>query len=149
MEKIGDLKIENGVVLYESKYSKHIYQPSTEILYSDWFMATKNMQADDFIQEMEAWLKVSQQCKFTYLLDRCVDFTYGISPDEQIWMAKLLNIPWVEIGLEKYAHIVPAEFISNLSVEQVFGEYLDMKLPNQYPIVDFTDEKEALEWLKS
>ncbi|TAH19514.1 MAG: hypothetical protein EAZ08_08475 [Cytophagales bacterium] len=149
IEEIGKLKIENCIVLYQSKYSKHIYQSSTEILYSDWFISTENMQAEEFIQEMEVWLKVSQQCKFTYLFDRCINFLYIISPDEQLWMANLLNRAWVEMGLKKYAHIVPAEFISSLSVEQVFGEYLDMKLPNQYPIIDFVDEEDAITWLKS
>lgn len=149
MEKIGSLSIENGVVLYESKYSKHIYQASTEILFSDWFLETENMQPKDFATEMEAWLLASQQCKFTYLFDNCVDFAYTISNDEQVWMAHLLNGAWVAMGLKKYAHIVPEEFMSSLSVELAFAEYFDMKLPNQYPIRDFSDENAALKWLKS
>ncbi len=149
MEKIGSLVIENGVVLYESKYSKHIYQASTEILFSDWFVETVNMQREDFATEMQAWLEVSQQCKFTYLFDKCVDFIYTISNDEQVWMAHLLNGAWVAAGLKKYAHIVPHEFMSGVSVELAFAEYFDMKLPNQYPIRDFSDENAALQWLKS
>ncbi len=149
MEKIGELEIENGIVLYQSKYSKHIYQAETEILYSDWFAQTYNMQAEEFEAEMKAWLAISQQCKFTYLFDRCVDFNYTISNTEQIFMANLLNRAWAKMGLKKYAHIVPEEFMSSLSVELTFSEYFDMNLPNQYPIRDFTDANEAMRWLKN
>lgn len=63
MEKIGSLEIENGVVLYESKYSKHIYQTSTEILFFDWFLETENMQSEDFEEEIKIWLETTKQCK--------------------------------------------------------------------------------------
>lgn len=78
-----------------------------------------------------------------------MNFIYTISNDEQVWMAHLLNGAWVAMGLKKYAHIVPEEFISSLSVELAFAEYFDMKLPNQYPIRDFSDLNAAFSWLKS
>jgi hypothetical protein len=149
MHKVGDLEIENGILLYESKYSRHIYQAETEIMFSDWSAKTKNMDAQDFKTEMEAWLAATKECKFTYLFDRCVEFNYTISLKEQVWMANLLNEAWATMGLKKYAHIVPEAFISSLSVEQTFEEYFNMKLPNQYPIKDFADANEALDWLKS
>jgi hypothetical protein len=150
MEKVAKINIEGAKVLHESKFSKHIYDAKTETLCSDWFEETKNMTRNDFEIEMKAWLKATQDCgKFTYLLDRCVDFIYPISPQEQIWMANLLNKSWIELGLKKYAHLIPDEFISHLFVEQTFEEFFNMNLPHQYPMKDFSSVEEALHWLHS
>jgi len=96
---------------------------------------------------MQEWLNVFRKCKPSYLYDKCVDFSYPISLDEQIWMAHLLNAEWIKLGLKKYAHMVPSELISEISVEQLFDEFFQMKLDNQYPIVNFSDKDKALKWL--
>ena len=133
--------------IYQSKFSKHEYDSTTKIIFTDWFKETTNMTTDDFKNEMQEWLNAFRKCKPLYLYDRCVDFNYTITPDEQIWMANLLNAEWIKLGLKKYAHIVPAEMITELSVEQLFDEFFQMKLENQYPIIDFADREKALEWL--
>ena len=95
-------------LIYNSKYSAHFYDEKTHPIHSDWFTETEKMNEEDFITEMQAWLQAFEICKPTYLLDRCVDFRYPISPEEQIWMANLLNKKWANWGLKKYAHIVHA-----------------------------------------
>ncbi len=149
MEKIPNLAIKGAKVLFESKFSKHVYDEKTKIFYSDWFEETKEMTENDFKLEMIVWLKTSREIDFKYLFDRCVDFIYPITPEEQIWMAELLNKNWIEAGLIKYAHIVPEEFVSSISVEQTFEEFFNMNLPNQYPIKDFSNIEEAIAWLQS
>ncbi|GAA4848389.1 hypothetical protein [Algivirga pacifica] len=133
--------------IYKSKFSEHLYDDATATIYSDWFKETESMNEEDFRTEMQEWVNAFEACKPKYLFDRCVDFSYPISPEEQVWMAKLLNPAWVALGLQKYAHIVPEELFSEVSVEQTFEEFFNMKLPNQYPIVNFSNKEEALEWL--
>lgn len=149
MEKLKKITINDGIILYESKFAKHTYQPSTKTLFSDWSPATFEMSREDFKIEIEAWLNVFKKEKILYLFDRCSDFIYPIAPDEQIWMANLLNPEWIKLGLKKYAHLVPEEFIANLSVDQMFDEFFNMNLEGQYPINHFSDEQEqeALDWL--
>jgi len=133
--------------IYQSNFAKHEYESKTKTVFSDWFKETANMTADEFRSEMQEWLNVFRKCKPSYLYDKCVDFSYPISLDEQIWMAHLLNAEWIKLGLKKYAHMVPSELISEISVEQLFDEFFQMKLDNQYPIVNFSDKDKALKWL--
>jgi len=133
--------------IYESRFSAHKYDATTETLFSDWFEETGKMTDDDFRNEMQAWLNIFRVCKPKYLYDRCVDFCYAINPAEQIWMAHLLNAEWIDLGLKKYAHMVPEELIAELSVEQLFDEFFQMNLPNQFPIVNFSKKEDALNWL--
>lgn len=137
--------------LYSSPYAQHSFDPTTRTLYTLWFSATEAMQAHDFKKEMETWLSTSEECKPLYIYDYCVDFLYPINPDEQVWMAHLLNPGWTNLGVLKYAHIVPEEFITNLSVEQMFEEFHNMNLDNQFEIRHFPekDTEEAKDWLKS
>ncbi len=133
--------------IYQSKFSKHEYDSKTKTIFTNWFEETANMTTEDFKNEMQEWLNVFRKCKPSYLYDRCVDFSYLITPNEQIWMANLLNEEWIKLGLKKYAHLVPAQLISELSVEQMFDEFFQMKFENQYPIVNFADREKALKWL--
>ena len=136
-------------LIYQSRYSKHEYNPQTKTMYSDWFKETENMEVSDFKTEMEEWLIAFRKKKPKYLFDRCVDFCYPLTPEEQIWMAELLYEEWIELGLKKYAHIVPEEIFSEVSVEQLFEEYFKMNFSNQFPIVNFAEKEDALKWLYS
>ncbi len=133
--------------IYHSRFSKHEYDSKTKTIFTDWFKETSKMTSDDFKNEMQEWLNAFYKCKPLYLYDRCVDFSYTIVPDEQIWMANLLNAEWIKLGLKKYAHMVPVELFTEVSVEQMFDEFFQMKLENQYPIVNFDDKEKALKWL--
>lgn len=137
------------LTIYRSKFALHQYDEAYKTIFTDWFKETEEMSASDFQLEMEEWLNAFKQYKPMYLYDNCVDFSYAIKPDEQIWMAQLLNAAWIDLGLKKYAHMVPEEMISELSVEQLFDEFFQMKLPNQFPIVNFGKKEDALRWLHS
>ncbi|MDW7694564.1 hypothetical protein R9C00_07415 [Flammeovirgaceae bacterium SG7u.111] len=112
-----------------------------------WDSETENMSAGDFETEMQEWLNAFKKCKPKFLYDRCNDFKYPISPDQQIWMAMLLNQAWIDLGLKKYAHMMPEELITELSVEQLFGEFFNLQLDNQFEIENFSDKDKALAWL--
>ncbi len=133
--------------IYSSRFAKHEYDSETKTLFSEWFLETQDMNANDFKTEMKAWLEVFRQTKPKYLYDNCVNFGYPIVPHEQVWMAELLNAAWIELGLKKYAHMVPADMITEMSVEQSFEEFFEMQLLNQFPIVNFANREEALKWL--
>ncbi len=133
--------------IIQTEYAKHEFDKQTKTLFTKWYLETEKMNDLDFRYEMKEWLNVFRKCKPTYLLDDCADFSYPISPEEQEWMAQLLNATWIALGLKKYAHIVPSELITELSVHQLFYEFFIMNLENQYPIENFVDKQAALEWL--
>jgi len=132
---------------YESSYAKHSFDPQTGIIFSDWFTATEKMSASEFRDEMENWLSFCQKVKAAKMFDHCVNFIYPINPEEQVWMARLLKKGWVEAGLRQYAHIVPEEFIANLSVEQMFAEFDLIPTEPELQIRHFSSHSEALNWL--
>lgn len=135
------------VICYTSPYATHEFEEETKTLYTKWFVQTHDMTEKEFKHEMETWLKVSQDYQPTFIFDYCVDFLYPISIQNQLWMAHLLNPGWIDAGVQKYAHIVPEEFITNLSVDQMFEEFYEMKLDNQFEIRHFSDSNEGLKWL--
>jgi len=137
------------VTLYKSEFAKHEFDESTSTLFTTWLPETENMTAALFKSEMQEWLNAFCDCSPKYLYDACNEFLYPITPDEQIWMAHLLNPEFVLRGLKKYAHMVPADMITEMSVDQLFGEYFAMNLPNQYPIINFAKRQDALDWLYS
>lgn len=134
-------------VIYQSKYANHSFDESQNTMFTNWFIETADMDEKEFIIEMEAWLETTSKVKPEKIYDYCVNFVYPISPDEQVWMAHLLNPKWIALGVKKYAHIVPEEFITNLSVEQMFDEFFQMNLPNQFEISHFSNEQVAKNWL--
>jgi len=138
-------------VLHQSIYAAHYFDVETKTMYSNWFVATQDMSAKDFVDEIEAWLAASLEVKPERIFDFCCNFVYPISPDEQIWMAELLNSKWIEIGLKRYAHILPNELFSQISSEQLFDEFYGMNLPNQFKIKNFSegDIENARKWLFS
>lgn len=135
--------------LYKSKYAEHYYDAETNTLHSNWFEETKNMKGGDFKKEIEEWLRVSEEVKPNKIYDYCVNFIYPINNEEQVWMAHTLNPGWIGVGVKKYAHVVPQEFITNLSVDLMFDEFFLMKLENQFEIKHFADEdtEKAKKWL--
>lgn len=135
------------VELYKSAYAAHHYDAELDTMFSEWFTETEKMTHEEFEIEMKKWLEASQQCKPTKIYDYCVNFIFPINPDEQTWMAQLLNPGWVALGIKQYSHVVPEELISNLAVDQMFQEFLKMDLENQFDIKHFSDEKEAIRWL--
>lgn len=135
------------IELHKSSYASHHYDAQLDTLFSDWFSETSKMGEADFEFEMKKWLEVSQQCKPSKIYDYCCNFVYPINPQQQTWMAQLLNPGWVKLGVKQYSHVVPEEYISNLSVYQMFQEFLEMNLDNQFKIEHFSDELEAIHWL--
>lgn len=139
------------IEVYRSIYAIHELDASVRTLYSTWLPSTAQMTAGEFKQEMENWLAISKNSRVLRIFDFCADFIYPIAPAEQVWMAHLLNPGWIEAGLEKYAHIVPQEFIANLSVDQMFEEFYQMNLSGQFAIRHYAVEEAeaALQWLFS
>lgn len=134
-------------ILFESAYSVHTYDPQHSTLISVWKPATEQMTEVEFEFEMRKWEEVSRLCRPRNIYDRCKDFLFTITPENQTWMANLLNRSWVETGVKKYAHVVPGEMICNLAVEQLFEEFHDMKLAGQFEIQHFGSEEQAFAWL--
>ena len=135
------------IELHQTRYASHHYDEKLDTLFSNWFSETSEMDNDDFKFEMNRWMEVSRKCQPTKIYDYCVNFVYPINPAQQTWMANLLNPGWVNLGVKQYSHVVPEEYISNLSVYQMFQEFLAMKLENQFKIEHFSDELEAIHWL--
>ncbi|GEM_PF-698760 len=136
-------------LLYNSKFVKHEYNTDDQTLYTEWFIETENMNTTDFKHEVLHWGEVSKQVPLSYIFDYCCNFLYTITPEEQIWMAHQLNPIWSVAQVKKYAHIVPKEFISNLTVEQLFDEFFAMNLSHQFELKHFADNRteEASRWL--
>lgn len=137
------------IILHKTSFAEYQYDEKNRTMYSNWFIETEHMKPKDFEYEMTRWAEVSKEVNPSLIYDFCCNFIYTIDPEQQIWMAHVLNPAWIEAGVQKYAHIVPEEFIANLSVEQMFEEFFNMNLENQFEIRHFAEEaqEEAKAWL--
>ncbi|NJL12496.1 MAG: hypothetical protein HC913_05540 [Microscillaceae bacterium] len=134
--------------LHKSKYVYHRLINNAQTLYTHWFAETEFMPSQVFRQEMQIWQSIFVQYRPLALFNQCQDFLYPISPDEQVWLSQLLQPAFLKNDLRCYAHVVPEESISNISVMQLFQELEKLIEPGDLLIRHFHEEKPALEWLE-
>jgi hypothetical protein len=132
-----------------TKYAQHLYNPNNRTLFSVWFPQTKEMSPAEFREELAVWTEAFEKFRPERLFDMCKYFSYAISPSEQVFMAESVYARWAELGLKKYAHMVPNEVLPDLSVEQLFDEFFKLRLPNAFEIKNFLNPQEAMAWLES
>lgn len=134
--------------LYASKYASHHYNRSVNTLCSLWYPETAEMSEDDFEFEVKKWLEICQHCKPSKILDCRSNFTFPVNPELQTWMAHSFNSTLFSLDVIQYSQVVPRDFISNLSLDQMLQQLIDMGLPEQLKINCFSNKFEAEQWLE-
>jgi len=72
---------------------------------------------------------------------------YSIMPSLQAWTAQNVIAPAADFGLQRIAHIMPKDFIANLSIEQLEKEVQCRS--SAVEICIFKSKEEALPWLNA
>ncbi len=131
--------------IYSSAFQEIYYDVENSII--------KNIWLPDYIsfeqqkEELRNWMTKFNELKPKYMLTNGGDMV--VPPQMQDWIIQFLFPTIIEKGVSRYAILVPDEFYSKLSVEQMFSE--DKEISNdQFQQCFFPQNKEqkALDWLK-
>lgn len=129
-------------IIYQTDYNTLILVNPTFIK-NVW--ASDNLAAteDDIREIINTTANFIRERKPAYFLadDSNRQFVYDI--EIQAWVAQTLAMACAEVGLKKFAIIVPKDFIAELSTEQTVDEAGTLPFQLQY----FVSEAEALQWL--
>lgn len=99
----------------------------------------------DFKQELETQASLSEKYHPMRFLFHSKNFDYAISPDFQQWIDDNIFPRYIAAGVKKFAYIMSADMISQLSIEQTMEEKKAAAFETRF----FENEEEAMEWLLS
>ncbi len=74
---------------------------------------------------------------------------FTIDPNFQIEYGEYSTQKFIALGCKKLAVVLPEDFVSNLSVQQLVDEVEDMKFNNMFQTRYFGNVESAKEWLNS
>lgn len=129
--------------LYESEFVSHFMVSETALLKSIWKDNTINMEAEQFTEECKEQINIFKTYNAKKLYSDSRKFMFSISPEQQEWLDNNLLPQLIEAGIDKWALIYPEEFITQLSVDQLFDEENSQTVNINF----FSDETKALTWL--
>ena len=128
--------------IFRNNYLNIQIDQQNSIFYWEWSRETYRMSEDDFVKYSNKILEFVLQNQCKYGVENAIDFRFIISPDIQ----KLIAQRVIEKGrgsFKKLAHVVSSDFVSKLSVEQLWKEYERYNFQERY----FSDTKEAMDWV--
>ncbi len=132
--------------VFRSKYATVNYDEDKKLYIIKYLPETENMSNQEWQELMHSFKALWNEYKTLYMISDDRERKYGYDPEMQDWTLKLVVPEWNKIGLKKYVQILPSDFISNLSSEQIdelgntkFSLYFENKFVGDY--------KSAINWL--
>jgi hypothetical protein len=130
--------------LFKSAYVEYLFEANTGIFHEIW----SDKSINEFIYKDEIVRKKNLIDKYTpkYILDDISKTDFTITPELQEWTSNILGPILTEIGLEKYAIIMPKQLFAQVSMEQTIDEVSDHNVV-PFTLQLFEDKNAALDWL--
>ncbi|OJJ22932.1 hypothetical protein BKI52_00845 [marine bacterium AO1-C] len=128
--------------VFRNDYLKIEVDQQSSIFYWEWSKETYRMSEEDFLSYSNKILGFVLQYSCKYGVENAIDFRFIISPDIQKMIAQQV----IEKGrgrFKRLAHVVSSDFVSKLSVEQLWKEYERYNFQEKY----FSDVEEAMTWV--
>lgn len=117
-------------------------------LYTSIYLPTTNYMTDiEFETQMVELKDLIEHLKPCYIIDDNTNRKYGYSPEMQNWILNLFVNSWNEIGLKKYAQILPTEILGKLTAMQI-EELALQEFEMKYKHKMCEDYCSALAWIK-
>jgi len=130
--------------IYQDKFVSLYFDETKGVFISKWLEASAYITIDEIKSEFKNAVELIEQYKPKYYLANNLDQKFGYDVDIQKWVATTILTPCIKVGVNKFAILMPADFIAQLSTEQTVDENT-LPIEIQY----FNDEKEAYEWFKN
>ncbi len=132
--------------IYKSKYSVFLFDEETEIFTFKYFSESEDMSDEDFKELIYAFVENLKKYKPKYVIDDDRERLYASIPEMQKWALQLAIPVLNEIKLKKFVRILPSDFISKLSGEQV-EKLANTKFSAVFENRFIDDYDEAIRWI--
>jgi len=131
--------------VYKGDFCEYIFQEEHKLLIGRWFN-TDHMTQDVFKEELvNGELFAIKACNPNIYLVDTSGFELPITPETQKWIAENIAVFYAQNGIKKLAFLRPRIFVAQLSIQQSNDETANREVEKKH----FSDEEEALAWLKS
>ncbi len=122
------------------------YDEEKSLILNTWTDATADLDDDTLKDDFQRYMtEVIEECKPRLIFHDVTDFQFSIVPELQTWIDAQVNMPAIELGLERVAFVVSTDIFAQVSIEQTMEENQRQELVTQY----FDNRKEAIAWLIS
>jgi hypothetical protein len=133
-------------IVHQSKFAIAKFDEEKKLYTLTYLPETVNMRDGEWKSLMEELLVVTVNLKPKYILDDNRDRLYAYSPEIQEWTLKLFLETWIKNGLKKYVQVLPKDFISELSAQQIV-EMGNIKFSDVLENTFVADYEDAVKWL--
>lgn len=133
-------------VVHQTQYAIAKFDDEKALYTLTYLPETANMTNKEWKDLMTELLVVTDMLKPQYILDDNRDRLYAYPPEIQDWTLKLFLETWQKNGLKKYVQVLPKDFISELSGEQIL-ELGNIKFSAIFDNTFVKTVDEAIEWL--
>ncbi|OJJ16362.1 hypothetical protein BKI52_34295 [marine bacterium AO1-C] len=131
--------------IYKGDFCEYVFQVEHSLLIGRWFN-TDHMTQDVFKEELiKGELFAIKECQPRIYLVDTSGFELPITPETQKWMAENITVFYARYGVKKLAFLRSQIFVAQLSIQQSNDETAHRAVEKKH----FSDEAEALSWLKA
>jgi len=132
-------------LLHSSSYQEIKFCSDTQTIKNIWFASTGKLSGPAFKKEVRVLAKFIKLKKPLHILGNMQDLYFALLPEMQDWVAQNLIRIVEKNAVNRYAFIIPNDFLAQLSIEQtVEGILHESKVHYGF----FTAENQAENWLK-
>ncbi len=130
-------------IVYQSANWAIYWHSKGEIIHFVFTINSENMFADEYLNELKAFIPILEKYQPKGILADTRDFGFTIAPAIQEWTNENILVLYAKVGVEKHAVLISKDIFTSVSVEQTMGEEKSGAFQNEY----FEDEDIAKKWL--
>ncbi len=130
-----------------SPYLQAFWEPNNSLIHVQWLAETKYMEEDEFKDLLSKIAHVVAEKKAKRWLANTTEFDFIITPDVQAWVSADFNRKLIDAGMTKMAVLIPASFMSEVSVHQSTDEMSSNPENGTLEFSYFSEVAPARKWL--
>ncbi|HAS43690.1 MAG TPA: hypothetical protein DCS93_24630 [Microscillaceae bacterium] len=133
--------------VYQSEFVIISVDDSKSFTMMTWTKETFDLEDHIYRKEVLNWIEALKKYQPRYVLDDARLFSMPIAPETQEWAAQVNNENKIET-IEKYAIVMPKDYISNLSTDQNIEEVIIHQVEKTTAAIQQFDVMDtAMNWL--
>jgi len=130
-------------IVLETKFVDIYFNKENKQMSNRWKKTTSDMTAEDFKNIVLQMASMVKEHKPKYIFADSSTYDFTITPDLQKWAGINYFAPAIQSGLVKLAFLVPSDFFTEISIQQMIEEKEALGISTRY----FENEEEAVIWL--
>jgi len=131
------------MIVHSSEYSTIYLLSDMSLIYSEWNELSGDLSEEGVKGEMKVILDKVEEYNPEYVIADTKKFKYKIDSDTQRWITRFFMADIIEMGVKRYAIIVPEELFAQLG-KTTEG---DEEIFDDFQVKYFENKDQAMKWL--